>query len=224
VSVASDHDGSPLLLMSRLASHTVNLEADPRASLLLAETGKGDPLARPRLTVIGRVERAQGPRIRARFLARHPKAALYADFPDFSFFRLTMQGGHLNGGFARAAGVTGSALRTPLEGTEGLIAAEEGALDLVNREHAEDLRQCATRLCGAPDGPWRAIGLDPEGLDLSAGDRTARISFPARVEGEKELRRILGDLALRARATPKSTRNVPGTHGAGVLTAKLQGR
>ena len=93
VTVATDQDGSPLLLLSRLASHTVNLDADPRASLLLAETGKGDPLAHPRLTVIGRAERVEGPNFRSRFLARHPKAALYADFADFSFVRLLMQGG-----------------------------------------------------------------------------------------------------------------------------------
>src|SRR3712207_9258407 len=57
VTVATDCDGSPLLLMSRLAAHTGNLDGDPRASLLLAQGGKGDPLAHPRLTVIGRVLR-----------------------------------------------------------------------------------------------------------------------------------------------------------------------
>src|SRR5512132_4374652 len=54
VNVATDVDGSPLILTSRLSTHTANLEADGRASVLLAETGKGDPLAHPRLTVLGR--------------------------------------------------------------------------------------------------------------------------------------------------------------------------
>src|SRR4030095_12719020 len=53
VNVATDVDGAPLILTSRLSTHTANLEADGRASLLLAETGKGDPLAHPRLTVLG---------------------------------------------------------------------------------------------------------------------------------------------------------------------------
>jgi putative heme iron utilization protein len=70
VTVATDLDGSPLLLMSQLSAHTLNLERDPRASLLLAQGGKGDPLAHPRLTVIGRAERTVEPRARARFLAR----------------------------------------------------------------------------------------------------------------------------------------------------------
>src|SRR6266849_7156956 len=60
VNVATDADGSPVILVSRLSTHTANLEADGRTSILLAETGKGDPLAHPRLTVLGdmgRVER-----------------------------------------------------------------------------------------------------------------------------------------------------------------------
>src|ERR1700720_3875749 len=54
VNVATDVDGSPLILVSRLATHTANLEADSRASVLVAAAGKGDPLAHPRLTVLGR--------------------------------------------------------------------------------------------------------------------------------------------------------------------------
>jgi len=54
VNIATDFDGAPLILVSRLATHTANLEVDRRASLLLAEYGKGDALAHPRLTVLGR--------------------------------------------------------------------------------------------------------------------------------------------------------------------------
>src|SRR5579859_5604131 len=53
VNVATDSDGSPVILISRLSTHTANLEADGRASVLLAATGKGDPLAHPRLTLLG---------------------------------------------------------------------------------------------------------------------------------------------------------------------------
>src|SRR6266705_5276009 len=59
VNVATDSDGSPLILVSRLSTHTANLEADGRTSILLAETGKGDPLAHPRLTVLGTMARVE---------------------------------------------------------------------------------------------------------------------------------------------------------------------
>ncbi len=39
---------------------------------------------------------ADEPRLRRRFLARHPKSELYADFADFSFWRLSVVSAHLN--------------------------------------------------------------------------------------------------------------------------------
>ncbi|WP_230529877.1 HugZ family pyridoxamine 5'-phosphate oxidase [Microvirga roseola] len=200
VTVATDIDGSPLLLTSRLSSHTANLDCEPRVSILLAQTGKGDPLAHPRLTVIGRAERAQEPRIRARFLARHPKAALYADFPDFSFWRVEILGGHLNGGFARAAGLAAAGLLTDLAGAEALVEAEPGAVEHMNEDHREALELYATRLAGAPAGEWRTTGMDPEGIDLLLGDKTARVVFPERVVHPKDLRRVLKNLADQARS------------------------
>src|SRR5689334_19858513 len=132
VNVATDIDGSPLILTSRLSTHTANLEHNGRASILLAETGKGDPLAHPRLTVLGTFaqiekETEEDARVRRRFLARHPKSELYAGFGDFSFWRLTVVSAHLNGGFARAADLTAHDVLTDVSGAVELIAAEEGA-------------------------------------------------------------------------------------------------
>jgi putative heme iron utilization protein len=200
VTVATDMDGSPLLLMSRLAAHTANLEHDDRASILLSQGGKGDPLAHPRLTVTGRITRSDAPRIRRRFLARHPKAKLYADFGDFSFWRMDITTGHLNGGFARAASLTAEEVLTHLSGAEALIAAEEGAIDHMNEDHGDALGLYATRLAEAPDASWRTTGLDPEGIDLGAGDLTARVAFPQRVTEPAALRKVLVGLAEKARA------------------------
>ena len=200
--VATDHDGAPILLLSGLSAHTRNLAADPRASILLARIGKGDPLAHPRLTVVGRIEKAPDAdraRLRARFLARHPKAALYVDFGDFGFYRLAGVSAHLNGGFAKAADFAFADLVTDVSDAGALLEAEEGALAHLNEDHAEALALYAQKLAGEPAGRWRATGLDPEGLDLMAGDLTARLAFPERITGPQALRRILGDLARQAR-------------------------
>jgi putative heme iron utilization protein len=94
---------------------------------------------------------------------------------------------------------------TDLSGAEDLLAGEADALARLNREAAEALDLCAARLCGARagsrSGRWRATGLDPEGLDLTSGDRTARLAFPEPVRNPDALRRVLQDLAERARAT-----------------------
>ena len=107
MAVATDIDGTPVILVSTLSAHTAALDADPRCSLLVGEPGKGDPLAHPRIT--HRLQRsaagtrnARGTRVRRRYLNRHPKAELYAGFADFAFFRLEPRGASLNGGFGRA--------------------------------------------------------------------------------------------------------------------------
>jgi putative heme iron utilization protein len=201
VTVATDQDGSPLLLMSGLSAHTQNLRQDPRASILLAQGGKGDPLAHPRLTVIGRLETTAEPRVRRRFLARHPKAKLYADFGDFAFWRMDVLLAHLNGGFARAIDLKREQVVTELAGAEELAEIEESALDHMNADHREALSLYATRLAGAKKAAWVATGIDPEGLDLAAGDLTARAPFRERVTTGAELRRRLRDMAEEARAS-----------------------
>lgn len=204
VNVATDIDGSPLILVSALSTHTANLEHDGRASLLLAASGRGDPLAHPRVTVLGtfapvvRAAEAE-PRIRRRFLARHPKSELYAGFADFSFWRLSIASAHLNAGFARAADLRGSEITTDLSGAESLLAAEETAVAHMNADHAEAIRLYATKLLGGEDGPWRLTGLDPEGLDLALGDATLRLPFAERITTAENLRKAVVELAAAAR-------------------------
>lgn len=219
VNVATDLDGSPLILVSRLSTHTANLEHDGRASLLLASGGRGDPLAHPRLTVLGtfaaviRAAEAEA-RIRRRFLARHPKSELYAAFADFSFWRMSVASAHLNGGFARAADLKGSEILTDLSGAEGLLAAEEAAVAHMNDDHAEAARLYATTLLGSEDGPWRLTGLDPEGLDLALGDATLRLPFAERVTSAEHLRKAVVELAVaaRARVAAASAADAQGAH------------
>ena len=204
VNVATDSDGAPLILISRLSTHTANLEADGRAALLFASAGKGDPLAYPRLTLIGsfvRVPRENGreARLRRRFLARHPKSELYAGFADFSFWRLDAVSAHLNGGFARAADLKAADVLTDITGAENLIEAEESAVAHMNADHADAVRLYATKLLHGEEAPWRLTGLDPEGLDLASGDRTLRLPFPQRVTTAEELRRVVVELAKKAR-------------------------
>jgi putative heme iron utilization protein len=203
VNVATTPDGSPILLMSRLAAHTRHLEADPRLSLLLVQTGEGDPLAHPRITIMGKGEVISDPdrraTLKARFLARHPKSALYADFADFSFWQVTMEQVHLNGGFSRAAHFKAAAIATSLEGADSLVAAEEQALAQVNAEGQDLLHLFATALAGKPNGLWQATGIDPQGMDLACADLTARIAFPKLVQNLPDLREILTVLAESAR-------------------------
>src|SRR5499427_14589 len=203
VNLATDADGSPLILVSRLSTHTANIEIDPRASVLLAPSGKGDPLAHPRLTVLGtfaKVER-DGPdaRVRRRFLSRHPKSKLYAGFGDFAFWRLRIVSAHLNGGFARAADLKADDIITSLEDAAEIVEIEESAVQHMNADHPDAVRLYATKLLGEADGAWEVTGVDPDGLDLALGDRIARIPFAERVTNALALRKMLAEWGSRAR-------------------------
>ncbi len=205
VNIGCEPDGSPVILVSRLATHTANLEVDGRASLLLAETGKGDALAHPRLTVLGtfaQIDRGapEHERTRRRFLARHPKSELYADFGDFAFWRMRIVSAHLNGGFARAADLIAADVLTDLTDAGSLLDVEESAVAHMNADHAEACRLYATKLLGAPEGAWRCVGLDPDGLDLQLGQAALRLPFPQRVTDPSALRGVLKQLANEARA------------------------
>src|SRR5437763_10484626 len=88
VNVASHDDGSPILLISRLALHTRNILADSRVSLMLDERAEGDPLEGSRIMLAGRAEEAGGdnlPVLRWRYLNAHPSAETFVNFDDFTF-------------------------------------------------------------------------------------------------------------------------------------------
>lgn len=107
VAVGTDAAGAPLTFISALSGHTRALAEDARASLLLGEPGeRGDPLIHPRLTLLATAQKITDDAARAdlalMWLRDHPKAKLYIDFTDFTFWRFDVQAAHLNGGFGRA--------------------------------------------------------------------------------------------------------------------------
>lgn len=204
--LATDMDGAPVFLTSTLSAHTQALLADARCSLLLGEPGKGDPLAHPRLTVSGSARRIAGDdparaRLKRRYLARHPKAELYVDFADFSFWRLEITRASLNGGFGRAYAMTPADVLSDMGGLDGLLDIEGGAVAHMNEDHADAVELYARAFCKAPPGPWRLAGLDPEGLDLVLGDRVERLWFDTPLKSAEEMRPRLVQLARDARAT-----------------------
>lgn len=201
VTVATAPDGTPLMLISRLAIHTQNLMADPRASLLIdATSNTGDPLAGGRVTLIGRARTIVDGSARRRFLARHPEAEMYAGFTDFAFWQLDVEGAHYVGGFGRIVDLSASEMLTEVADASALVGAEEDIVAHMNEDHLETASLYATKLGGEAPGPWRTSGVDPEGLDLVADGETCRIPFSGRLTTPAALRQELVRLAAQARA------------------------
>jgi putative heme iron utilization protein len=203
VNLASHADGTPLLLISRLAVHTRNILADSRVSLMLDERAPGDPLEGARIMLQGRAEpvtKEQLETARRRYLAAHPSAEGFVDFADFSFFRIVPSGAHLVAGFGRILDLKPEQFLTDISDSKALIEAEAGAVEHMNTDHRDALTLYATKLLNAASGNWLCASLDPDGIDLQAGEVTLRLDFPERVTGPGELRKMLVKLAEQARA------------------------
>lgn len=203
VNVASHPDGSPILLISRLALHTRNILGDSRVSLMLDERAEGDPLEGSRIMLAGHAEEVSGDDqtiLRRRYLSAHPSAEAFVDFKDFSFFRIRPSGAHLVAGFGRIVDLSAAEFLTDISDARALLEAEQGAIDHMNADHREATNLYATRLLGAGPADWRCTGCDPDGIDLQAGTKTLRLDFPRRIVTPAALRQMLKELADQARA------------------------
>lgn len=205
VALATDIDGTPIILVSSLSGHTKPMLDEPRTSLMVGDVGKGDPLAHPRITLFTRArlidrDSDEGRRVRRRYLARQPKASLYADFGDFAFFRLEIEHASLNGGFGKAYELTAADLAMPGDAA-GVADMEEGAVGHMNEDHLEAIELYARVFGKAEAGAWRMATLDPEGMDLVSGDKVCRVWFPKPLENAGDLRKVLVQMASQARET-----------------------
>ncbi|WP_245636757.1 HugZ family protein [Azospirillum thiophilum] len=211
VLVALDQDGSPLLLLSTLADHTRNLLADDRVGLLFDGTaGLERPLTGARLSVLGRATRSDDPAHRARYLRRHPDAALYAGFADFAIYRVSVERAHLVAGFGRIHWLSAAELDFP--GAAPALAAAEA--DLIGRLNAEGYgSRLAPSANGAADG-WSVTGVDPEGCDLRRGGYVARVDFEQRIQDPESAK-----LALHLLAGPQDGSGPTGDATSGIATA-----
>src|SRR4029078_5607576 len=148
VNVATAADGSPLLLISKLAVHTKNILADARVSLMLGERKEGDPLQGARVMLMGRAERTDNEDDRRRYLAYQPEAEMFAGFGDFGFYRIGLSRAHLVAGFGRIVDLAAKDVLTDVSGADALLAAEPDVIAHMNADHRDTMRLYATRLRG----------------------------------------------------------------------------
>jgi putative heme iron utilization protein len=200
VLTAVDHAARPILLISTLAEHTKNILRDNRVSLMFDGTGEyQERLTGPRVTVVGRAEKIDDAHARARFLARHPSAAMYAGFGDFAFYRVQPDRAHIVAGFGKIDWVDAGALLTDTSGTAELAEAEADVVAHMNDDHADAVALYANILCEQTGVGWRLTGVDPEGADLSRSGNHCRIAFDKPVATSEQARVELVRLVKRAR-------------------------
>lgn len=202
---ALDADGQPLFLISAMAMHTQNLEADARASLLITQPGwTGDPLAAARLTLMGaarRVADTAAAGARAAYLEWHERARYWVDFEDFSFWRLEVADLYFVGGFAAMDWVTADDYRRARP--DPLADAAPGIVEHMNRDHPDALLAYARFFARETAEEATMVAVDRLGfkLRLRQGDRlsSVRIAFPREVGTPEQSREVLIAMVRQAR-------------------------
>jgi heme oxygenase (biliverdin-IX-beta and delta-forming) len=198
VTPATAPDFSVLLLLSDLSEHTRHLRADPQCSVLVCGAAEGiNPQTAPRVTVTGLAETVADAALKARYLAVHPYAALYAGFGDFALWRIRPVNGLYVGGFGRAARLRAADLAPDPAAVAAIAAAEVGIIAHCNADHPDAMAAIA----GAP-GAWQLVGVDVDGCDLACGERVVRVAWSAPAGDARDVQREVIRLALEGQEQP----------------------
>ena len=191
-----DHAAQPVVLVSRLAEHTKNIAADPRASLLVHDAA-ADVQTAARLTLVGDAEPVPEPAATARrYLRYFPDAQGLLDLGDFAFWRLrTVFVRHI-AGFGAIRSITPQSFVAP---ENRLAEAEDEIVAHMNKDHVDALRGYCRHATGVAPSSAELVGIDCDGLDVRADGALVRIVFDAPVTNPAKAREALAALARRTR-------------------------
>ena len=194
-----DHEGHPVILISTLAEHTKNIEADPRVSLIVHPC-TGDMQASGRVTMVARAEPLPDKAaFGARYLRYLPQAEGYFAMHDFHFYRLRVEDVRFIGGFGKIHWIRPERYAPP--SSPALAEAEDGILAHMNADHAHNLREYCRHVHGVEVLDAAMVGIDCDGFDVRADGHVLRFTFAATVRDAASARAALVELAKQARST-----------------------
>jgi putative heme iron utilization protein len=201
-----DDRGRPIFLISTMAMHTQNLQADPRASLLVTQQDtEGEPLGASRVTVVGNVlpvPNAELAEARKLYLERHANSRYWVDFEDFSFYRMDVIDVYYVGGF----GVMGWVSASDYDRSQPDPLADSTAeiIQHMNSDHKDALVLLARTFAGIESTEATMTAVDRLGFHVRVktpdGLRGARIAFLREVSNPAETRKVLMEMVQQARS------------------------
>jgi heme oxygenase (biliverdin-IX-beta and delta-forming) len=202
---ALDDEGRPIFLVSTMAMHTQNLQADPRASLFVTEPGtSGDPLGASRITLIGNVIRIAEPDMataRTVYLTRYPDSKYWVDFDDFFFYRMDVLDVYYVGGF----GVMGwvAALDYSQAQPDPLVEHRNDIMQHMNADHKDALILLAKHFAGIEAQEAEMTSVDQLGFHLRLktkdGVKGARVAFLRKARDLSQTREVFVEMVKQAR-------------------------
>src|ERR1700723_2384691 len=200
-----DEHANPVFLISTMAMHTQNLQADPRSSLLVTQyDSAGDPLGASRLTLLGNILPIPEPQIaeaRKLYLERYANSKYWVDFDDFSFYRMDVVDAYYVGGFGVMGWVSASEYYSGQP--DPLADAATEIIQHMNIDHGDALVLLARVFAGIDSQEISMTAVDRLGFHVSLktkdGTRGAPIAFSREVTNPTEARKVLVEMVGQAR-------------------------
>jgi putative heme iron utilization protein len=200
-----DDHGHPIFLISTMAMHTQNVQADPRSSLLVTQPdASGDPLGASRVTLLGNVLPVAEPEVaeaRKLYLARYANSKYWVDFEDFSFYRMDVVDVYYVGGFGVMGWVSASEYYSGQ--ADPLVDTATEIIQHMNADHGDSLVLLAKAFAGIESEEVVMTSVDRLGfhvrLKTQDGTRGARIAFLREVRSPAEARQVLVEMVGQAR-------------------------
>jgi len=200
-----DSQGRPIFLISTMAMHTQNLQADPRASLFVTEPdASGDPLGSSRVTLIGSASKVPEPEladVRAAYLTGYPDSKYWVDFEDFFFYRLDVIDVYYVGGFGVMGWVPASDYSQAQP--DPLAEHKNDIMQHMNADHKDALILLAERFANIEAQQAEMTAVDRLGFHLRLktqdGMKGTRIPFPREVKNPSETREVFVEMVKQAR-------------------------
>ena len=197
---ALDNHGGPIFLISTMAMHTQNLQADSRAALLVTQDDAGgDPLGASRVTLIGNavpILPTEVAEARQLYLAHYANSKYWVDFEDFAFYRLEVLDVYYVGGF----GVMGwvSAAEYIQSRPDPLADSMTEIIQHMNADHKDAMLLLARKFAGINAQESSMTAVDRLGFQLrlktEEGMKGARIAFVGEVTNASEARKVLVEM------------------------------
>jgi len=189
------YDASPVLLISRLAEHTKNINADPRVSLMVHEPG-ADVQAAARLTITGKCARIEDPSsFQSRYLRLLPSASELLAL-DFDFYRIAPVAIRYIGGFGA---IDWLPVETFAVACPDAAELERACLLRLNKEYSSMLHDCCRHFNGSAPDACAAVAMDCDGIDIRTADSLLRVYFGKPVAVAEDLPHALEELATQCR-------------------------
>jgi len=200
---SNDRTGRPIFLISNMAMHTQNIQADHRASLFVAQAGDGDPLGTARATIVGDVRPVPESEIdeaRQCYLSRYENSRSWVDFTDFGFYRLQPLDLYYVGGFGVMGWVTAEDYLSAK--VDPLAAAAPKIIEHMNSDHVPAMILLAKVYAGFDATEAAMTAVDRLGFHLrlktNDGMKGTRINFLREVQGSDEARKVLVEMVRTA--------------------------